>query len=73
MSEKLLKFISLGRQTPEKRDAVERRGDFAEIYQDYQPEPAADQAATRDPPMPRKVRLILGPTSSAVLGSWWSQ
>ena len=45
MSEKLLKFISLDRQTPGKRDAVDRRGDFAEIYQDFVPEKAGDQAA----------------------------
>ncbi len=45
MSEKLLKFISLGRQTPEKRDAADRCGDFIEIYRDFAPEGAAEQAA----------------------------
>ena len=45
VSEKLLKFISLDRQTPEKRDAAERRGDFAEIYSDFLPAGAVDQAA----------------------------
>ncbi len=45
MSEKLLKFISLGRQPPEKREADERRGDFAEIYENFLSQGAADQAA----------------------------
>ena len=45
VSEKLLKFISLGRRTPQKRDAADRRGDFAEIYQDFHPQGASDQAA----------------------------
>ncbi|MCH7943149.1 MAG: NAD(P)-dependent oxidoreductase [Proteobacteria bacterium] len=45
MSEKLLKFISLDRQAPQTRDVAERRGDFAEIYDDFRPAGAADQAA----------------------------
>ena len=45
MSEKLLKFISLDRQSPDKRDAAARRGDFGEIYEDFLPQGAADQAA----------------------------
>ena len=45
MSEKLLKFISLDRQSPEKRDAAARRDDFGEIYADFLPKGAADQAA----------------------------
>ena len=45
MSEKLLKFISLDRQAPQTRDIAERRGDFAEIYDDFLPAGATDQAA----------------------------
>ncbi len=40
----MLKFVELSRQTPEKRDAQVRRADFAEIYQEFVPEAAADQA-----------------------------
>ena len=45
MSEKLLKFISLDRRAPQTRDIAERSGDFAEIYDDFRPAGAADQAA----------------------------
>ena len=45
MSEKLLKFISLDRRAPQTRDVAERSGDFAEIYDDFRPAGAADQAA----------------------------
>ncbi len=40
----MLKFVELDRRTPEKRDANVRRADFAEIYRDFVPEAAADQA-----------------------------
>jgi len=45
VSEKLLKFISLDRRAPQTRDVAERSGDFAEIYDDFRPAGAADQAA----------------------------
>ena len=45
MSEKLLKFISLDRRAPQTREVAERSGDFAEIYDDFRPAGAADQAA----------------------------
>jgi len=45
MVQKMLKFISLGREMPEKRGAAERARDFAEIYREYADAKAADQAA----------------------------
>ena len=45
MAENLLKFVSVERQSPEKRDATARRGDFDEIYQDFDPDRASVQAA----------------------------
>ncbi|MBU6448139.1 MAG: NAD(P)-dependent oxidoreductase [Rhodospirillales bacterium] len=45
MAERMLKFINLPQQTPEKRPAETRRGDFQEIYDDFQPEAAAQQAS----------------------------
>jgi len=41
---KMLKFVALGQHMPEKRLAAERRHDFDEIYQGFQPAAAADQA-----------------------------
>jgi glutamate synthase (NADPH/NADH) small chain len=45
VAEKLLKFVSVDRQSPDKRDPTARRGDFDEIYQDFDPDRAALQAA----------------------------
>ncbi|MEM1275808.1 MAG: NAD(P)-dependent oxidoreductase [Pseudomonadota bacterium] len=45
MAQKMLKFISLDREMPEKREAEERAQDFGEIYRQYAAEKAADQAA----------------------------
>ncbi|MEM6934603.1 MAG: NAD(P)-binding protein, partial [Pseudomonadota bacterium] len=45
MAQRMLKFISLEREMPEKRDAGERARDFDEIYREYAREKAADQAA----------------------------
>ena len=44
MPNRLLKFVSLGKAMPEKRGAAERRADFAEIYDEFDPQAAADQA-----------------------------
>jgi len=41
---KMLRFVDLSRRTPEKRDAEARRADFDEIYREFSPEAAADQA-----------------------------
>ena len=45
MTEKMLKFISRQRETPEKRAAELRAGDFAEIYARFTTARAAEQAA----------------------------
>ena len=44
MAERMLKFISLPQQTPNKRAAQERREDFNEIYDKFEPQAAAEQA-----------------------------
>ncbi len=41
----MLKFISVGRDMPEKRAAAERNGDFNEIYAEYAATKAAEQAS----------------------------
>ena len=45
MAEKMLKFTSLDRRTPEKRPPEARKLDFHEIYADYIAEKAAEQAS----------------------------
>ncbi|WP_298919033.1 NAD(P)-dependent oxidoreductase [uncultured Algimonas sp.] len=45
MTERMLQFVSVERDMPEKRDAQERRDDFLEIYGDYIDAKAAEQAA----------------------------
>ena len=45
MAEKMLKFVKLGRETPDKRSADQRRKDFDEIYQEFSRERAAAQAS----------------------------
>ena len=41
----MLQFVSVAQQTPEKRDVGTRRRDFGEIYDEFQPQKAAEQAA----------------------------
>jgi len=41
----MLKFISIDRKMPDKRKSDARKADFAEIYDAFEPEAAADQAA----------------------------
>jgi glutamate synthase (NADPH/NADH) small chain len=41
----MLKFVQIGRDMPEKRDADHRRGDFHEIYAEYIDAKAAEQAS----------------------------
>ena len=43
--QKMLKFVSLGKETPEKRDASARGKDFHEIYREYADAKAAEQAS----------------------------
>ncbi|MCK5910208.1 MAG: NAD(P)-dependent oxidoreductase [Caulobacter sp.] len=45
MAERMLKFITVPRKTPEKRAAAERSGDFHEIYADFIDAKAAEQAS----------------------------
>ena len=45
MPERMLQFVRLPQQTPAKRDAVSRRADFREIYEEYAPPRAAAQAS----------------------------
>lgn len=40
----MLKFVSVGKEMPEKREADQRKEDFAEIYGEYATEKAAEQA-----------------------------
>ena len=40
----MLKFVSVAKETPEKRSAEERRADFREIYAEYAEQKAAEQA-----------------------------
>ncbi|MCL5776688.1 NAD(P)-dependent oxidoreductase [Limibaculum sp. FT325] len=45
MAQRMLKFVSLGREMPPKRAAAERAQDFDEIYREFAREKAAEQAA----------------------------
>jgi glutamate synthase (NADPH/NADH) small chain len=44
-AEKMLKFVQVGRDMPQKRDAHDRRHDFLEIYGDFAKPKAAEQAS----------------------------
>ncbi|WP_179381079.1 NAD(P)-dependent oxidoreductase [Jannaschia marina] len=41
---KMLQFVTVDRQTPEKREATDRKTDFGEIYREFAAERAAEQA-----------------------------
>ncbi|MEM6679946.1 MAG: NAD(P)-dependent oxidoreductase [Pseudomonadota bacterium] len=45
MAQKMLQFVSVERETPEKRAADERREDFGEIYREYALTKAEEQSA----------------------------
>jgi len=45
MAERMLQFVRLAQQTPDKRAASMRREDFAEIYEDFSVPRASEQAA----------------------------
>src|SRR3954466_10917178 len=45
MAEKMLRFVTQGRETPEKRSAPERADDFDEIYREFAAAKAAEQSA----------------------------
>ena len=44
-TQKMLKFVSLGKEMPTKRDATTRATDFNEIYREFAAEKAAEQAS----------------------------
>jgi glutamate synthase (NADPH/NADH) small chain len=44
MPSRMLKFIELGEHRPEKREAEARRTDFDEIYREFEPDAASQQA-----------------------------
>ncbi|HCZ00317.1 MAG TPA: dihydropyrimidine dehydrogenase, partial [Rhodobacter sp.] len=43
--QKMLKFVTLGKEMPSKRSADERATDFDEIYREFAAEKAAEQAS----------------------------
>ena len=45
MAERMLQFVRLAQSTPDKRDVSTRRGDFSEIYADFDPAAAAAQSS----------------------------
>jgi glutamate synthase (NADPH/NADH) small chain len=45
MAQRMLRFVTVGQRRPEKRDLVQRRHDFLEIYGEFQPVRASEQAA----------------------------
>ncbi len=45
MAERMLKFVTVSRATPQKRHAEERRGDFHEVYADFIDAKAREQSA----------------------------
>ena len=45
MADRMLQFVRIAQQTPQKRDASARRLDFNEIYSDFTPAKAGEQAS----------------------------
>ena len=45
MSDKMLKFVNIGQQNPPKREALNRKDDFNEIYNEFIQEKAGEQAS----------------------------
>ena len=45
MPNRLLKFVSVEKAMPEKRGAGVRRGDFDEIFKEFEPRAAAEQSS----------------------------
>ena len=43
MSDKMLKFVDIGQQTPPKREVNNRKKDFNEIYKEFINERASEQ------------------------------
>ena len=45
MTNKMLKFVDVKQETPEKRDTSKRKDDFNEIYKDYIKNKATEQSS----------------------------
>ena len=45
MSEKMLKFVDIGQQSPPKRGISDRKEDFGEIYQEFLKDRAIQQSS----------------------------
>ena len=45
MTEKMLKFVDIGQQNPPKRDKIERKEDFNEIYKEFLQDKAKEQSS----------------------------
>ena len=45
MPEKMLKFVDIDQQNPSKRDKIERKADFNEIYDEFINERAKEQSS----------------------------
>ena len=45
MTDKMLKFVKIGQQTPPKRDVSNRKDDFKEIYDDFIKQKAQEQSS----------------------------
>ena len=45
MSEKMLKFVKIGQQTPPKREVDNRKEDFNEIYKEFINKKAGEQSS----------------------------
>ena len=45
MTDKMLKFVNIGQQTPPKREVADRKDDFKEIYDDFLKQKAEEQSS----------------------------
>jgi len=45
MKKKMLQFVDVGQETPEKRNTIKRKGDFNEIYKEYITNKATEQSS----------------------------
>ena len=45
MKKKMLQFVDLKQETPEKRGTLKRKGDFKEIYKEYITNKATEQSS----------------------------
>ena len=59
MTDKMLKFVKIGQQTPPKRVVETRKNDFNEIYDDFIKQKAQEQSSScllYTSPSPRDIR-----------------